>query len=273
MFRMPPVDRETTEARAAKDFDLLSTINGYPEDFSVFEGEPLFIRCARKPARTLPLPRRLVRVLWRFRFGEAIRARMLKRVAHSHRRNVEKPAAWVTRLALRDPIGGKTVLERKLSTPTPLFSEMPASYRDSGADYTSRIPLETAGLPAGVYECVVRDDRGNASQDIFVNIKPRSLENTDLLCVLPSFTWQAYNRIGGGSFYSPELGHQRTICSQRPMHHHSDNSIAPTLALLSTFREHGLNVACVDSWDLHRGRCPAGKVPVAAILVHEEYCS
>ena len=273
MFRMPPIDRETTAARAAKDFDLLSTVNGYPEDFSVFEGEPLFIRCARKPVSTLPLPRPLVRAIWRYRFGEAIRESVLKRAARSHARNGEKPGGSVKRIALRDAITGETALEHKLSSPAPLFSEMPAGYRDRGADYTSRIALDTAGLLAGVYECVVREDRGRASQDIYVNIKPRMLDGVDLLCVLPSFTWQAYNRIGGGSFYSAELGHQRTICSQRPMHHHSDNSIQPALALLSTFREHGLKVACVDSWDLHRGLCPAGKVPVAAILVHDEYCS
>jgi len=57
------------------------------------------------------------------------------------------------------------------------------------------------------------------------------------------------------------------------MHHHSDNSIQPALALLSTFRENGLKVACVDAWYLHRGLFPAGKVPVAAILGHDEYCS
>lgn len=271
-LRMPEGDPESTETRAARDFDLLSNLNGYAETFSVFQGEALALRVARKPGGALPLPRLLIRVLWRIPFTAKLRQRALQRKA-ARSAQAAKPAAYVKRVDVYDRVTGTHVHSRALHDRPPIFAEAPVSYKDAGADYSCRILLDTIGWPPGVYECVVRDSRGRASQDIYVNVKPRSLHDVYLLCILAHFTWQAYNRVGGGSFYSPEIGHVRTICSQRPMHHRSDNSITPALALLSLFQRQGIKFACVDSWDLHRGLLPEGDAPVAAILVHDEYWS
>ncbi len=112
--------------------------------------------------------------------------------------------------------------------------------------------MDTTGWPPAVYECVVRDSAGSRSEDIFFNIKPRSVEEYDLLCILPSFTWQAYNRIGGGSFYSEHLGLKRTISTLRPLCRRGDNGIDASLVFLAAFAEEKVKFACVDSWDLHR---------------------
>ncbi|MBV9570496.1 MAG: hypothetical protein JO056_04560, partial [Alphaproteobacteria bacterium] len=263
---------ESTERRAARDFDLLSVINGYPEQFSVFQGETIVLRVARKPGHSFPLPRLLIRALWRTGLTAALRNRALQRKVRRSKSS-RRPVARVARIDVQDSLSGKSVSNRRLDAPVPIFSEMPASYKDQGANYTCRISFDTSQLPAGIYQCVVHDDRGARSEDIYINIKPRTFDDVDLLCILPSFTWQAYNRVGGGSFYSPELGHVRTVCSQRPMHHMSDNSIMPSLAILKTFENAGIRVACVDSWDLHRGLCPSGNVAVVTIMVHDEYWS
>jgi hypothetical protein len=264
---------ESTETRAARDFDLLSVLNGYPEVLSVFQGDELLLRVARKPGLGLPLPRLLMRVLWRVQFVARLRQRMLTRMALRSAPESAKRAAHVKAVDVYDRVTGTLICSQTISEPPAIFRQMPASHKDNGGNYICRISLDTTGWPVGVYECVVRDDRGAASQDIYVNIKPQTLENVDLLCILPSFTWQAYNRVGGGSFYSPELGDVRTICTQRPMHHRGDNSIAPALDLLSLFQSRGVRFACIDSWDLHHNRLPLGEAPVSAILVHDEYWS
>ncbi|HEX3652206.1 MAG TPA: N,N-dimethylformamidase beta subunit family domain-containing protein [Rhizomicrobium sp.] len=266
--------RETTERRSAIDFDLLATLNGYPETFSVFAGEQVVLRVARKPREVVRLlPRLLVRLIWLNKVAATLRQKMLQNGTARSLKAGRVPVARAVSVTVRNRITNELFHKKNLAEPTPIFAELPARYKDNGADYTCRISLNTQAWPPGVYECTVHDDRGAASQDIYVNIRPRALDKIDLLCVLPSFTWQAYNRIGGGSFYSPELGHVRTICTQRPMHHLTDNSIAPSLALLSLFQRSGIRLACVDSWDLHEGKVPDGDVPVLAILVHDEYWS
>lgn len=227
-------DQESAKAALSK----LSVLNGYAEVFSIFEGETLNIRVARKSA---PL-------LWR-------------RPVH------------VRKVEIRDAVSGVLVATHKPPQPTPILEQDPASYRDKGAAYECLISMDTAGWPPAVYECIVRDSAGSRSEDIFFNIKPRSVEEYDLLCILPSFTWQAYNRIGGGSFYSDHLGLKRTISTLRPLCRRGDNGIDASLVFLAAFAEEKVKFACVDSWDLHREALPEGRVPVMALLTHDEYWS
>ena len=225
------------EKSARKAFDRLPAINGYPETFSLFPGDVLNLRVARKPHAS--------------------------------------PGAGpfvVERIEIRDAVSNKTLSIGKIP-PTRIFEETPASYRDGGAGYTGRIEITTDDLPAGIHECVVIDNTGTKSGEIHFNLKPRNFDGTDVLCVLPTHTWQAYNRIAGGSFYTSRLGAIRTVSSQRPMSRKRDNYIASAFPFLAAFEEAGIRAACIDSSDLHHGRLPRGRMPVMALLTHDEYWS
>jgi hypothetical protein len=52
-----------------------------------------------------------------------------------------------------------------------------------------------------------------------------------------------------------------------------DNFIASAIPFLALFRNERLNVACIDSSDLHHRLCPQGAVSVMALLTHDEYWS
>lgn len=233
---------EEDEEYTVRVYDLLPEINGYAEIFSVFAGEPVAIRAAHK-------------IVSGFRG-----------VLHRLR-----GPATVAALEIRDAVTGDIAARPSANAQLP--AEMPKSYRDEGADYTCRIEIATKGLSPGLYECIIRDNRGTASQDIFFNVKPRAFEDCDLVCVLPSFTWQAYNRVAGGSFYSNGLGPLRTVSTQRPVSKKRDNYIDAAIPFLKAFAEAGVKYACVDSADLHFGRMPDGPVPVMALLTHDEYWS
>jgi hypothetical protein len=233
---------EEDEEYTVRVYDLLPEINGYAEVFSVFEGERVAIRAARKTATGF----------------KGLLARL------------GRPAT-IAKIEIRDAIGGGIVATPVVAAELP--AEVPKNYRDEGAAYSCRFELDTTGWPPGVYECVIHDNRGVRSEDIFFNLKPQSFEGYDLACVLPSFTWQAYNRVAGGSFYSNSLGPSRTVSTQRPVSKKRDNHIDAAFPFLAAFKDAGVKYTCVDSADLHHGRLPDGPVPVMALLTHDEYWS
>jgi len=220
-------------------YAMLPTLNGYAEVFSVFAGEPAHIRLARKPGLNL--------------FA------MFKTFT-------------VEAIALRNVVTGA-----ETAVPPPkgvaIKREKPKNYRDEGADYAARVEIATDALEPGLYECVIRDSWGTASKDIYFNVKPARYRDYDLACVLPTFTWQAYNRLAGGSFYSDDLGPVRTITTQRPINRTGDNTINAAIPFLRAFAEAGARIVCIDSWDLHHAAVPGGRPPVMALLTHDEYWS
>ena len=222
----------------------LPLINGYPEIFSVFSGETIAIRAAHKLA-SKPIGNG----------GERANPRFVKSVD------------------ILDAVTGRRIHTYKPAVPTQIFEQAPASYKGDGAGYGCRISLDTTGWPAAVYECVIHDSAGDNSQEIYFNIKPRSFDGFDLACVLPTFTWHAYNWVGGGSFYSEGLGRLLTITSQRPITRKRDNFIESALPFLTAFASAGVRYACIDSWDLHHQLGPSGDIPVMALLTHDEYWS
>jgi len=228
-------DRKLTRSH----YEALPALNGYPEVFSVTVGEKVAIRLARKPSLT---PLFLFKTLT---------------VAGIGLRNV------VTGAAAEVPAPEAIVILR----------QRPENYRDQGAGYKTRIEIATGTLEPGLYECTIRDSFGVASKDIYFNVKPERYRGYDLACILPTFTWQAYNRLAGGSFYSDSLGAVRTITTQRPISRSGDNTINAAIPFLRAFAEAGANVCCIDSWDLHHALVPGGRPPVMAVLTHDEYWS
>jgi hypothetical protein len=229
---------------AAFAYKRLPPINGYPETFSVFPGETLAIRMARKPDADLQASP-----------------------------NAARKPVFIKKIEIRNAVTRKVVATTKPAAKTQILEQIPAGYRDEGAGYTCRIELDTKRLPAALYECVVTDDTGIKSGEIYFNIKSRSFEGYDLVCVLPTFTWHAYNRVGGGSFYEKQRGPWRTVSLQRPMSRKRDNFIASAIPFLTLFGNERIRTACIDSSDLHHNVCPQGRAPVMALLTHDEYWS
>lgn len=232
---------EADEEYAERAFDLLPDFNGYAETFSVFAGETVTIRAARKPITGL-------------------------RSLLTRRRE-----SFVERVDIRDPVEGTIVATQVPPDRPKLLEQMPANYRDEGANYTCAVAIDTTDLPPALYEVVLHDTAGRTSLDIYFNVKPRDYKGYDIVCVLPTFTWQAYNRIAGGSFYTVTLGPKRTVSTQRPISPKRDNYIAAAIPFLAAFHDDGAKVCCIDSLDLHRDIFPKGKVPVMALLTHDEY--
>ncbi len=116
-------DEDQESAKTA--LNKLSVLNGYAETFSVFAGEKVNIRIARKP-----------------------RALLWQRPVH------------LRKVEIRDAVTGTRVATHKPAERILIPEQEPASYRDKGADYRCVISLDTTGWPPSVYECVVRDTAG-----------------------------------------------------------------------------------------------------------------
>lgn len=238
---LDPASQEVDDEYTERVFDLLPDFNGYAETFSVFPGEMVTIRAARKPVT-------------------GIRALLPRR-----------REAFIDSVEIRDPVRDAIVATQVPPGRPKIFEQMPANYRDEGANYTCSVAVDTTDLAPALYEAVLRDSAGRTSQDIYFNVKPRDYKGYDIVCVLPTFTWQAYNRVAGGSFYTVSMGPKRAVSTQRPISRKRDNYIEAALPFLAAFHDDGAKICCIDSLDLHRATYPQGKVPVMALLTHDEY--
>jgi hypothetical protein len=235
-------DKKAADADSAivlREYQALSSLNGYAEIFSVFAGEPVHVRLARKPG-------------W-----NPLRNRSTLSVRSIELHNV------VTGAIVPVPVPRDVRIKR----------QKPSSHQGEGAAYEARIAIATDGLEPGLYECRIRDSAGGQTKRLHFNVKPERGRHYDIVCILPSFTWQAYSSIGGCSFYSKSRGLVRTVSTQRPLSMGGDNSIDAAIPFLRAFREAGAEVACIDSRDLHLGLVPGGRAPVMALLTHDEYWS
>ncbi len=226
-------------------FAQLPIINGYPETFSVFPGDVVAIRAARKPGSDPEDPS-----------------------------PTNPRSALIGRYKVQNAVTKQVILDEAPAAAIRILEQAPKDYRGDGAAYECCLSLDTAGWPPGVYECVIVDDSGDKSQEIYFNIKPRSFEKYDLVCILPTFTWQAYNAAGGGSFYSArKKGPDTTVSLHRPIPRRIPDSMTMALPGLAAFEAAKINYCCIDSWDLHHGLCRLSEAPVVALLTHDEYWS
>ena len=239
---MPEIADPIDQDSADRAYNTLPVLNGYAETFSVFADETVRVRVACKPPA-------------------------------SHPRDRQRKAIYVAHVAIRNAVTGKIVRTFKPAARTEIFEQKPASFKDQGADYTCVVSVDAASLPPGLYECSVADTEGHTSRYIYFNIKPRSLAEYDIVCVLPTFTWQAYNRVGGGSFYNHTKEPALTVSLHRPLSPKPDNFVEAAIPFLATFEKERIRWACVDSSDLHCFRMPSGRSPVLALLTHDEYWS
>ncbi|MGA9795764.1 MAG: N,N-dimethylformamidase beta subunit family domain-containing protein [Rhizomicrobium sp.] len=241
---MPEIADPIDQDSADRAYATLPALNGYAQTFSVFVGEPVHVRIARKPSRDLR--------------------------GHGHK---ARGPIHVSRIKIRNVVTGKFVATVRPAARTQIFEQQPASFKDEGAAYGCLIAIDTAALAPGLHECVVTDSTAHVSKEIYFNLKPRAVAGYDIVCVLPTFTWHAYNRVGGGSFYNNTKGPELSISLHRPLSKKRDNFVDAAIPFLQTFEQERIRWACIDSSDLHFGSLPSGKAPVLALLTHDEYWS
>lgn len=205
-------------------------------------------------------------------FSNEVGSRILFRVAAapvSGRQSVVK----ITRYVLRDAARNLVVHDQGIEEPFTLRRETPHSYRDDGAGYTTEIELVTGTLPASFYELVLIDADDKKSDRIFFNLRP-NLDNAkayQCVCILPTFTWQAYNFVGGGSFYSNNIGDPKVICERRPLLTAGPNDPRLVFPLFQSIVKGDYDFYCLDNMDVHNGLLSTKNASVAVLMVHDEY--
>ncbi len=238
--------RAKAEARGdAKSIERLPPINGYAETFSSGRGDIVRISAAGRPAL----------------LTQDSSARVHETV--------------LVDCKILEAVSAKVVLDIPIAAESKLLEEIPATHDKGGAAYSFSISIPTANLPQGLYECRLVASDGKTSSGIYFNLRPdeASIKNLDALVILPTFTWQAYNDIGGGSFYTAHVGPNRKVSLKRPIAVEGLHSAKGAIPLLKTLRDEGYNVACIDSLDLHKRAVKLSLAPVVILVGHDEYWS
>ena len=204
-------------------------------------------------------------------FSSDAGARVTFRVAGAPLASGEDAPVHVTRYVVRDAARGTVLHSDNLPEPIVVRREAPHSYRDEGAGYTTVIALETASLPPTFCELVLIDSENKQSERIYFNLRPTDDTIYQCICVLPTFTWQAYNFVGGGSFYTKNIGDPRVITLHRPLLTRGPNDCQLVLPLFDTIVKAGYSFYCLDNMDVHNGLLSTAHAAVTVLMVHDEY--
>lgn len=153
------------------------------------------------------------------------------------------------------------------------------SYMGDGCAFPASIIIPGRFLEPGVYRVAIHTtprSRRRRVYDVYFNIRPKVVRPGQMVVLLPTFTWHAYNNIGGASFYSkhPFNIEPRVVSLLRPMttrswtHFHNTKGYIPILKHLS---QQGYDYVTIDDYDLHTNGQLLSNAGVVLLLVHEEY--
>ena len=234
---------------------------GYPERFVQCRGEPLTIRYAldvKFPHKPLPSG-----------VDESIAVR---------------PDSFT----VYDAVSNRKVASGNLVVdgPGPQVTYHPCeSHRRSGANYPWSSTIDTDGLQPGPYKVRLQTHERIDSLDIYLVIR-EAVENceAELLIVFPTFTLQAYNRMGGASLYYPlesiRAGEVH-VSLRRPFAYsmvreraHGEighHTMEATLEFVRAATKIGRSFVCTDSLDVHENPELLGNVELMMLTGHDEY--
>ena len=181
----------------------------------------------------------------------------------------------LTGVTVADVFTGRTAFSK-----TGLDLEIPTapcrSYRGEGCQYPGRVRLRPKdGWTPGTYQAVLETSNGLKSRPVYFNIHP-SIDHGNkprIALVYPTFTWQAYNAIGGMSFYTSGPPVVRRISLHRPQtgkdYHHPQAAFLFGRLLNDLNRE----FFSISDLDLHQKPGLLDGVDLVLVLVHDEYWS
>lgn len=114
---------------------------------------------------------------------------------------------YIEKVVIVDALKNEIIAEEDGSEEiAPLKDEPCRSYYEQGCEFTRSYRL-AADLPPGSYYAFLTDDLDRTSYPIFFIVTPKQedLSEYEVLVVYPNYTWQAYNRFGGGSLYGIQI--------------------------------------------------------------------
>jgi hypothetical protein len=147
------------------------------------------------------------------------------------------------------------------------------SFFGSGCGFRGRARLPTEEMVPGPYFLTLIDDEGARSDPVFILLRPSAseIESAAVAVVYPTATWQAYNQIGGGSFYTPNISRLYEISNQRPVPHAGHHSAAATIPFVRRLDALGVSHYGLTSEDLHREYALIEHAKIVLLTGHDEY--
>lgn len=139
-----------------------------------------------------------------------------------------------------------------------------------------RLPLDES-WPSGVYLIKITNEFGRSSAYPFV---VRSTQSSEVLAVIPQFTWQAYNGFGGSSLYVIDPSTNKNVHKvsfERPYDRSSGASflyqkgLSNDIEAIRWLERNGYDVGYVSDLDLANPRLPPPASKVLLFTGHDEY--
>jgi len=183
---------------------------------------------------------------------------------------------------IHDTLSGRLVCSdhtaRRLSAP------VSSSYLD-GYLWRDTLDVDSGGLAPGIYHGRLCDDQGRHSDPFHFVVCQRHQQSARPLVgiVYPTYTWQAYNSMGGGSFYVTSLPEPKRVSLRRPLWANDLPGSAPDTQTVHSpvaanlfaqlLHAESIDFVPLTSQDLHSWPAWLNQVRVLVFLVHDEYWS
>lgn len=159
-----------------------------------------------------------------------------------------------------------------------------ASYKD-GFFWSDNLVLDGASFPAGFYQGYLLDEAGKRSDPFHFAVRDKGprVDRPLVGLVFPTYTWQAYNSVGGGSFYTTALPDPKIVSLKRPLWSEdlpgiptdamTIHSAVAASAFPQFLHDKGVDFVPVTSEDLHTWPAWMKQLRLLVFLVHDEYWS
>jgi len=150
------------------------------------------------------------------------------------------------------------------------------SFDKNGCEFPARLEWTVPAELRGTHYLLLKDKRGEMTSERAYFTVRSDRPKSSLVLMHPTFTWQAYNPMGGQSFYYPtgyRMDELRTVSLLRPIaaatpfHHHPESAVVFERAL----KEAGLPFDTIDSYELHSNEGALDGYEVLLLTSHDEY--
>lgn len=173
----------------------------------------------------------------------------------------------LTSYELFDAISDKKILSRNLKKEIH-FGECYLFSDAEGCRYKTSIDLRTP--TAGEYYLVLHSNNLK-SQKVFFGVRNAESYKAEVVLIYPNFTWQAYNPIGGGSYYTPFDNKLKIVSFKRPIRFEGQHGPEATIAFAKELNKQGQKYLPISNWDLHSNKDILKNKKLIIINGHDEY--
>lgn len=169
--------------------------------------------------------------------------------------------------------GGVEVLQQ--SIPSRIRVQECTDFKGGGCDFPNHLSVNTDGLEFGPYFAQFKIGESKRSDRIWFSIVPKLTSEYPRVAVLANtFTWQAYNTVGGHSLYTSDRPVPSRVSLNRPLVETSSNvnNFGGMAIFVDQLRKIGLEPVVFDDLAFHEhGNELLAKVDLFLIVDHSEY--